>query len=470
MFLVIILDFIVLVTLCSVALRKGFEHALPAAAFFLVLAPEESKLPLPGLFDITTQRVVILTMIVLYIILKGGAAAGRAKLPMKWALIVMCMWWTMSTIGSIAVTDSLKGLLSLVLDYILVYCIFAKSISSTEMVKKILLGIVSAVIVCSVFGMFEAYADWSVISLFPSMQHRFSASGGLYVDQARGVRVQSTFGHPILFGSALAMTIPMALYFASIAERRAQKWLLWCGILLMFACIFKTSSRGPWLALGLSFVPVVIYGGAKIRRYVATIVLLAIIVVVVRPGVLETLWNDYVSTTDSHSYQGESYQYRYVLYGLVIQELDADIAHALLGYGPQSFPSLHLVGVINGRTMAFASCDSSFAALLIETGYVGFVIVVGILGMGLLRAISTFRSLSPPDNQVCLMCSVTLGAFYFEMTNVAIFGWGQQTVILWIVLAIVMVYSEVVDKELSEESDLITEQADELNSDMLLSD
>lgn len=444
MVLVLILDFIVVATLLSVAMRKDFNAALPVAAFFLVIFPEESKFSIGGLFDITTQRVVVLTLFFLLLVVARRRGGSPEKLPLRGWIVLLVAWWTLSTINSIAFADSTKSLLSLLLDYVAVYVIFAKYVTDVAAVKKVLFGMASGVIFCSVFGVIEAYGHWSVISLFPVEIHRFGVSGDLYHDLARGLRVQSTFGHPILFGTALALAIPMTLYLISLADKGRRRTFLWGGILLMFTCIFKTSSRGPWMALAASLALLLFFGRGKIKKYMAVIMLLTLTVLVLRPGVWETIWNDYLATVNPTSYQGQSYQYRYELYSLVSERLDRSFDRMLVGYGPQSFPSLHLTGEINGRTMSFASCDSAFAELWAETGYVGLLIVCLMLAVVIVRTVRAARSLPSPDNRLCLLFFVNLMAFCFEMTNAEIFGWGQQTVMLWIVIALTSIYPHLV--------------------------
>ncbi|GGA59913.1 hypothetical protein GCM10011507_09330 [Edaphobacter acidisoli] len=454
MILVIILDFLVVVTLLVVAMQKGFTATLPVAAFFLVLFPEESKISIGGLFDITTQRLVVLMLFFLVLLMTKQRGASPEKLPLKGWIVLLTVWWTLSAINSIAFTDSAKSLFSLLLDYIAVYVIYAKYVPDVETVKKVLFGLASGVIVCSVFGVMEAYGHWSVISLFPVEIHRFGASGDLYQDTARGLRVQSTFGHPILFGTALALAIPMTLYLLSLAKKGRRKTFLWIGILLMFTCIFKASSRGPWMALAASLALLLFFGRGKIKKYMVIISMLTLTVLVVRPGVWETIWNDYAATVDPTSYQGQSYQYRYELYSLVSERLDQSFDRMLLGFGPQSFPMLHLTGKIEGRTMSFASCDSAFAELWAETGYVGLLIVCLMLALVIFRTVRCARRLPSPDNRLCLLFFVNLAAFCFEMTNAEIFGWGQQAIMLWIVIALTSTYPYLVKATLPSEEEI----------------
>ena len=447
MLLVLLIDLIALVLLVRRSAGRGVENALPTAAFFLILLPEEAKVPIAGLFDITSQRFV--TLVLLGLVLTQKKAAGRSYLPMpiQGTVIAISLWWALSASASVALTESLKALLALLLDYLTIYYIFATNISSLQTIRRVLVGSVAGLFVSSVFGVIEAYGGWSVVSLFPTEIHRFGASGGLYLDDARGIRIQSTFGHPILFGSALALGIPITLYLLSNVKKKTERLWLWSGLLLMFVCIFKTSSRGPWLALGSSLMLFLVFGSKQLKKYVAVIVLLAITAVIVRPGVGQTLLDDYLSTVDDHSSQGQSYQYRYALYELVMQKLALDPARMVWGYGQQSFPYLHLSGTIDGRGMEFVSCDSSIAALLVETGYAGLLLMGSFLLYVLFIAGWTYKSLKQPYDQLPLLFFANLSAFYFEMTNVAILGWGQQTIMLWMTMALTLIYPRLVSQQ-----------------------
>jgi hypothetical protein len=421
------------------------EGALPLAVCFIVIFPEEAKLPL-GVFELTVQRLVTLVLVAASCLTRENPDGPRT-LPLRSGLIFVGLWWTIATADSINVMASIKALLSLFLDYFTVYVIFARRIGNEKTVGKLLGGAIDGLIVVSIFGMLEAYKQWSVVSLFPTMAHRFGQSGTLYVDDARGLRIQSTFGHPILFGSALAMGIPMVLHLLTGVQSRGRRLWLWFGLMLMFICIFKASSRGPWIALLVSLFLCCLFGQSQMRRYVLTLTAIATIAMVIRPGVWQTIQDDYSATVDDHSSQGQSYIYRYELYRLVIAKVGQDPMRFLSGYGPQSFTDLDLVGTIDGRGQRFVSCDSSFAALLAETGYVGLVSMSLLLFYPLLFAFRTYRRMEGSDQQLCLVLFTTMFTFLFQMTNVAILGWGQQTILLWIVIAMTMTFPAVCSPE-----------------------
>jgi O-antigen ligase len=446
MILVICVHLFVLIALLWVTSRRGVEGALPLAACFLILFPVEAQLPIFGIFDLTVQRLVTLVLLAALVLSKKTSESSRI-VPLKAGIIFVGLWWTIATANSIDIMPSVKSLLSLLLDYMTMYVIVAKCITSEKTIEKILGGVADGLIVSSLIGVFEAFKSWSVISLFPTVAFRFGQSGTLNLDDARGLRIQSTFDHPILFGTALALGIPAVLHLLTTAQSRGRRLWLWFGLILMLFCIFKTSSRGPWIALLGSLILCFFFGQGRMRRYVGTLAVIAILAMVIRPGVWETIENDYLGTVDDHSSQGQSYIYRYELYNLVMQKVSESPGRLLWGYGPQSFPNLHLAGYVDGRGTRFLSCDSSFAALLAETGYVGLVSMTLLLFYPVLFAFRTYRRLEGPSQQLCLVLFLSLMTFLFQMTNVGILGWGQQSILLWIIMALIMVHPSLYTSE-----------------------
>jgi len=439
MTLILIIDLISIGLLFIIVLSKGFEATLPLAAFLMMLFPFESQINLPGLFVLTTQRLIVVALFILYLVYGGARGEGgrKKKLPLKYLLLLLMVWMLISAANSVVFTVSLKTVLSQLFDFFVLYYIFAKSVSKVETINKILYAFVMAMFVCSIFGALETYRGWSVNSLFPQAFHRFASLGG---ESDRGIRAQSTFAHAILFGGALAMAIPMALYLVTLAKTRAGKALLWSATLLMFLNIYKSGSRGPWLALILSLGLLFIFAKGSVRKYLTVISLLTITVLIVRPGVWETIGNLYMQTQDPDTEQGQSYQWRYALYRVAIEHLDGDLGRALWGYGPESFSYLGWQGEFQGMTVKYESCDSSVAALMIETGYVGFLIVAALLLKVAISAFRSFRRIPAPANLLSLVLFVNICAFCFLMTNVLIFGWGQQSYMLWVLLALATIY------------------------------
>lgn len=438
--LVFIIDALVVTSLIAVVIMRGFERSLPLVAFYLVLFPYASKFNLPGLFDITTQRLLVILLIPLYFLFGRTQRGGgrESKLPLRSMILLQLLWMIIATVNSVVFSTSLKLILSQMFDFYLTYYFFSKAISKLETVHKVLFAITGAMSICSVFGAIEAYKGWTVLGLFPQVANRFGEAG-VGVSADRGIRVMATFGHPILFGSALALAIPMALYLLTVTQTKKGKIALWVAMMLMFLDIFKTSSRGPWIALAISFCLLFLFSRGKVRRPMAAVLILVITVLIARPGIWQTIRDMYGATRDPESLQGESYQWRYALYDMAYRELARSAGRAAWGYGPESFYYLGLEGEFQGKVVKFESCDSSIAAIMIETGYIGLLITSLLLIRPAIFAFTNGRRIvEPVSSDLCLLFFVNMCAFYFLMTNVAIFGWGQQTYIYWIIVALAM--------------------------------
>lgn len=446
MLLVGAIDFVVVGGLLFIALSRSLEAALPFFAFTLVLLPNESQFQLPGLFDFTTARIAIIVLTALYTLLrdKGSDSQTTREMPLKSFMLVIIVWSLLATANSIALSTSLKAVLSQILDYYFVYYLLFRTIKKTETVHKVLMAIVAAMTVCCVFGFLEVYRGWGVIDLFPTVQGRLGLDAGLALDMERGVRVRSSFPHPILFGGALALAIPVALYLLTVAKSLGQKVFLWLSVFMMFWNIYKTASRGPWLGLMLAFTLTILFSQVSTRKHLLIIVLLVISVLVLRHGVLESVENTYLSTLNPHSLEGTSYANRWDLIRIGTAALAKDPNRQIWGYGPESFYYLHLKTLNEeGHVVPSESCDDSWLALAIETGYVGMILVVGVFARALQLMLKKYFNSPKPAKYLYGLVFVNVVTFAFLMLSVAIYGWGQQTYLLWIPLALAMAYPRI---------------------------
>jgi len=444
MVLNIIIDIVVVGLLVITATTKGFERVLPLSAFLLMLFPVESQIPLPGLFDLTTQRLIVIVLVALYFSMGRSQNHGgqKEKLPFRNLLICLIVWMLLSSAVSVVPDVSLKSTLSQLLDFIVPYYIYAKTVSKVETVNKILFAFVAAMFVCSIFAYLEIYWDWSILSVFPRVGHRFGEAFGEVGD--RGVRAQATFPVPILFGAALAMAIPLALHLLTVFKAKGQRLFLWSATMLMFLGIYKSGSRGPWLALALSLAILLFLRRDAVRKYLGIILVLTATVLIVRPGVWDTFANLYHETRNPDSAQGASYEWRYALYRVAERELSKDFGRAVWGYGPESFYYLGLTTqfFLDGevRNVPVETCDSAVVEVLMDTGCVGFLLVAVFLLKSASAAFRNFRKLPSPANSLFVVFFANICAFCFLMTNVQIWGWGQQNYLLWIGVALMMIY------------------------------
>jgi len=455
MAIILLLQFVIVFSMVK-ASRESLENALPVFAFFVVLMPLESRLVIPGVFDFNTMRVSLLTLFILYLTRKDEA--NSSTIPLKSLMLLHVCWAVCSTLYSLSFVTSVKQLISQVLEYYLLYFLFLRIVTKIETLHKVVFAVSMAIGLCCTFSLLEAYANWSILRVFPSNLW-ITYNGGLdplYIEWGRGLRVRSTFPHPILFGDALAMSIPLTLYLLSFWEDKRQRLLLWVSLVLMTWAIYKTSSRGPWLATGLCCTMLFMLLNNRVRKYLAVVAILAVIVVVSRPGIWQTVTDLYTASTDASSPQGASYLFRDTLDKTVKAAVAVSPARMLLGYGLGTFREIGLDITFLGVTQRWYTCDDNWAAFLYETGYVGLLIIASLLFSPLWIAFRNYRILPRPENQLSGVLLISLLGFYFLLMSVAGYSWGQQGYLAWILISLVVCHSRIPrvdDLELEEEEE-----------------
>jgi hypothetical protein len=417
--------------------RKGLENALPVWCFFLTLMPLESRL-------------VLITMLFLFVTRKKRP--NMAPLPLKKWMFLHVFWVLCSTTYSLSVATSIKQLISQVLEYYLMYFLIARSITEVRTIHRILYAMFLAMSLCCVFSLFEVYGSWSILRIFPANLW-ITYDGGhdpLYVEWGRGLRARSTFPHPILFGDALAMMLPITLYLLSFWKERRQRLLLWVGLLLMTWALYKTSSRGPWIATALCCALLFFFIKNKVRRYLVTIVVVALAVALARPGIWNTIAGLYDSSTDASSPVGASYLYRHILGETIKDVVRQDAGRMAFGYGLGTFREKGLDITFLGETHRWYTCDDNWGLFLYEMGYGGLIIISILLFIPLLRAWKDYRRLAQPDNALSGVLLIVLSGFYFLLLSVAGYSWGQQGYMSWILISLVVSLRRVITASRAE--------------------
>jgi hypothetical protein len=445
MVLVILIDLIAILGLVYLSKsRQGLENSLPFATFLIVLIPIESLLP-AGFFTLTTHRVIIGTLVVLYFAGAGSAdrSARRGPTPLKMLLIVNAVWYIVATAFSIDPLSSVKKAVSAILEFFVLYFVYVKTISRVETVQRIILAIPLAIVVCCVLGVAEATQGWAVLNYFPAVSHHWAGS---YFD--RDVRIQSTYDHPILYGAALAMAIVVTLYCLTVVTRRSHKIILWAGLLLMFYNIYKTTSRGPWLDTILGCLLLMVFGKGKVRKTLMYIVTVSVLVLVLRPGVWGTISGLYDNTFSTDTSTGTSYAYRNALLQAAVQRLTTESGGRFFwGFGPETFYDVRLQGDLVGKPHVFLSCDNSWVQFMVETGFIGLAIMLLVLIKPALTSLKQFWKLPAPGRYLSLTIFIVFAIWYFQMYSVSMYSWGQTGYTLWIFIALTYAYGRIMKRQ-----------------------
>jgi len=439
---VILVDIACVALLLYIYKRHGLGEVLPYYIFMMIFFPSVIQLDFFGFFDFTVQRIVTITMLVLAL-LSLNQSSPVSRIELKYLIVVLLIWSFLSNVNSIVLVVSLKRMMAYVLEYFTLFFILSKYVTSTTIIRKIFVSVQIAIFLACILGFIEYLNGWSLNSLFPSEAGRFS-----YLDRsmvARQGRLKSIFPHPILFGSAIAMTLPITFHFMANTKNRIIQVLLWINVVFMMFCLYKTTSRGPWIASGIAIVMLFVMYPST-RRFILTIGVTSVLILFIRPGIWSSLSNILLATFDPTTPLGSSYQYRYALVEVIMNALDVSIGRTLMGYGQDAFYYLGLEAEFDGRIYQFLSMDSAWAKILFELGYVGFVISVVIFVRALMHVfMSYYKYFNTIWHQHFTVYAIMMVVFYFMMTNVAIYGWGPNGYLLWMAIALSCTHAHLID-------------------------
>jgi hypothetical protein len=232
-----------------------------------------------------------------------------------------------------------------------------------------------------------------------------------------------------------------------MGKQHRNRIVLWAITFLMFWGLYKTSSRGPWITTGISCILLFFLVKNRVRKYVASVLLVAVLVVLARPGIRDTIVGLYESTQDSSSALGSSYEYRHALIPAVMDAVSKDPARMLLGYGLGTFREIGLNIYFLNITQKWHTCDDNWALFVYETGYGGLLLISILLFKPLLMMVRSYRRLGRPEKHFMGVLFIGVAGFYFGLLSVAGYNWGQQGFMAWILISLSIVYPMLVSRD-----------------------
>ena len=96
----------------------------------------------------------------------------------------------------------------------------------------------------------------------------------LNIAQFQG-RSNGPFGHAPLFGTVLGMLLPIHLYFITISKVRLVKWLLSLSLLMGFAGLYFTYTRGGWLVGIMALITAVLLNPRHFLKIMMPVLVIA---------------------------------------------------------------------------------------------------------------------------------------------------------------------------------------------------
>ena len=401
---------------------------------FVVFMPAMLLIPVPdGFPQARVHRLLLLVALVF--VAKNGYFSGRTdRTPyMRWLVL-----FGVAQCASLLAGSYFGAGLSQVIDYAMEVALFFVLMTAyiqrePQIVTRLIAAVCYALAAVAVLAALQKYLNFvPVPALIPDASRAWMED----------TDIASTYPHRILFGYAMAMGTPIALAFASGISERPKRLRMYGIALLLVGGTYLSMSRGPWLGLGIALVAMAALGGKALRKKLALMALLTAVVLIVRPGVRDTITNLYQETFDEDSQKAGSYQTRWELWDVAWTEIRRTPTRFLFGLGPASAEFMDFTGYFEGEgstsalvKLGHTSWDNNYASDLIEFGVVGFTFelilfasIARALFRNWLRADQDSRALRAGLGSSCVV-------FFFAMSNVFIFS-PQLTYLFWTIVAI----------------------------------
>jgi O-antigen ligase len=424
--LILLVSFIVVYNL-----RRDYIKGIAISVLFLIALPDSLSFQLGTFFELNVYR-VILVLLILFSRQNTEDYSRLSSIPAFYLSLLVLISWLISVYVSINLKFSLNKYVGFSLLVFFFYIILIRSIRDENDVDILVKHIMAGLLIVSVLGLAERYLKFSVIKYLNSSMYDMV----LYL----GGRVTSTYSHPILLGSGLAMGVPIAMY--SIQHLKGERFpsLYPLTVLCFIATIYFTFSRSAWISLGMCFVLGLVLFPADLKKNIYLILVLLVVLLFLREGVYKTVDNLYDSTFDVNTIKGSSYSYRSELWRVAFSKTSESLTRFLFGFGEGAHEYMDLSGYLSydpHRIVSFKSWDNEYACIFLEKGVVGLALYA-IMNVYILVSMAK-GAFQMEGRERTLILSLAISNCVFLITLSAVKMFSVQMVILyWTNVAIAM--------------------------------
>lgn len=405
-------------------LFRAYQTGLAWSVFALVLLSSYISISFGGtLPNLTVHRAILLAVIA------GSFAAnrwrGRIRPPYYSVLAAFALGNLASLVFAPDFQTGIKSFLSFTIEILLFFLIVSISLDSRQQAAGLLKAACWSLATVGLLAVIEKYTGFNPLdALLPGYVRPDLYKGDIMV----------TFPHRILLGTALAMGWPLALAFAQEPGKHA--WAYWIALMLMLAGCYFSFSRGPWMAAIIGGAVMYFTAGKKVRSMSRTVVLLGVVVLIIRPGVWDTVHGRIEDTRNVNSFKGQTYQYRWELWGIAWKKISSEPLRTMVGFGPGATEHMAIETVLSytGEVGKLWSWDNHYAATLVEGGLIGLGLLFLLYGTTVYGQWKLLRTARETDRTLQAAILSGMLGLVFMMSNVAIFA-PQLNYLYWTLAA-----------------------------------
>lgn len=419
-----ILCLIVCLALVAWRYTKSYEQGLLWTVFLIVVLPESISLHIAPGFPVLTFHRLATLLTIFYWSRQPNIRRSTKGSPFRTTIVLIVACFFVSTLLSAYILVSVKRFLYYFMEFFVFFCVIQTSANDERIRKGIVAAIGSGLLTVAVLGIIERYFGIKIENIFPYGAAGYSVDRFSWAADNPGA-ITVSYRHRILFGMACAIgTLKFVIDAALLSDRRlARRRLLYA-----FVCassLYFSNSRGPWLSFIFGSLVLVVVRPSRFLKPAIILAAIAILVMIVRPGVWASIRGLGSSTMNEDSVRGASFQWRLQIMDFAFHEIiSSDVPHLLFGYGGGStiMTDFGKIRISSGELLPLQSWDCELAVNLYERGAIGLLLIIGLFYGGFIRIFWFLRKHPEAQSPVLAFVCAGLAVIVFMMSNVAIYA------------------------------------------------
>jgi hypothetical protein len=264
-------------------------------------------------------------------------------------------------------------------------------------------------------------------SVFPALE--FNAGLSEETLRGGGLRVTGSAQHPIAFGAALVMLVPLGVYLA----RRSGQWRWWIAVGLLVTGLFATRSRTGVVMLITIAVVYLVLRPVETKRFWPALIPLVVMIHFAVPGALGTFKDSFFPQDTSllaQEHKNSVGSGRIATLGPVLRH--EFLPNPILGEG--AFTRITIAQPPLAANAPIA--DDMWLGILAETGIAGALALGWVFARSVRRMGREAKQDGSPRGWLLVATAASVAAYAVGMFTYDSFAFIQVTFLLFIILAI----------------------------------
>lgn len=393
---------------CVVALAKPSEFGLVAVPAVL-LVPPFVRAPVPGLPDLTPQRIVLL--FALAGVLAGSRGTFGARLPERFVTVaaVFTAYVFLVALAHGGHMQLLNRGVAYTVESFIPLFIAVRILRDRDAVELYITRIVASMTIASALAIAEVIRGAYFFTTHDVFFHPPERNGL--------VRAQGVFPHPLILGVACAIVLPIAI--GNVLHGKSRRLNLF-AVAMMSAALLLTQGRGPLFAAGAGLVALAAgLRGSRRINFAAVLGMLLLAFLFSPFGGANEISTAIQNPTPSNG--GFTVTYREQL---LLHTFHSANSH-FFGTGPGNGDVHQLIGYVGGHaTDLAASVDNAYAKYALELGWIGLALLLLVVWVA-------YRQLAKADDWLLVAIRAGVVATAVASMTVATITWAQILLLFW---------------------------------------